>query len=376
MRKTLRHSNLAERSTGRTLLAFSLAASLAAFGCTTNRTPGNGEPVGVTPTGPAATTGSSSGNSTPSNPPMMSSSTHIEPLPAVSAKMTRRLPLSPDEAAAVMSDNLLGRGVRVLGPVNPGSSGRGYVSDSVVTGAYQDPIQRLGTGIVTVNSSVNSVAHLPALADGGGAIAGDAAVITGASTIAGTTSATGVTAGTTAAVTTGGVTAGTGLGSGGAVVFTPSATAVTPTTAALPFTAGAFAAGPSAVSGTVPGTTAATANTGSLTPTVSSSVVPTPTTATSAAITAARGGTALTSATNATTTTAATTANATTNAATTNATTGTARTARATTATTGRASGSAAVAPIRVSQDASGRVVVTNANGTTRTTASSAKQQR
>ena len=338
MRKTLDMNKLAERSTGRTLLAFSLAASLAAFGCTTNRTPGNGEPVGTAPTGPAATSGSSSGQSAPGNPPMMSSSTHLDPLPEVTTRTTRRLPLTPDEAAAIVAGNQLHRTARVLGPSNPGQSSAQSLTGGVATGGYQDPVHRLGTGIVTVNSSVNSVAHLPALADGGGVVVGGVSGVTGASTITGTTAVTSATTGVTAPVTAAGVTTGTGVGNGGPVVFTPSATAVTPTTAALPFTAGAFSAGPSATNGTLPGTTAATANTGTLTPTVSSSRVPSPTTATSAAITAANRGTARTTAT--------------------------ARTTSNRTAT-------AAVAPVRVTQDANGRVIVTNGTRTT-----TAKQQQ
>lgn len=62
------------QSCGRSAVALSLAVSLAAFGCTTNRTAGNGEPVmtlpAAGPTPPSATPGSSSGMS--GNPPMAS----------------------------------------------------------------------------------------------------------------------------------------------------------------------------------------------------------------------------------------------------------------------------------------------------------------
>ena len=48
MNKSLNHSNLHERSATRTLLVVSLCGALAAFGCTTDRNLGNGDPV-VTP---------------------------------------------------------------------------------------------------------------------------------------------------------------------------------------------------------------------------------------------------------------------------------------------------------------------------------------
>src|SRR5688572_8456540 len=107
MRNGLNKKNLNERPAARAIVALSLTASLAAFGCTTNRTPGNGDPyrsnpgVGPTAAPTSGITGTSSGTTVP-DPPMMSSSTHVEALPTVNAR-SKRLPLSPDEAAAVMA---------------------------------------------------------------------------------------------------------------------------------------------------------------------------------------------------------------------------------------------------------------------------------
>src|SRR5688572_10269323 len=125
MRNRLNRNNLNERPAARAIVALSLTASLAAFGCTTNKTPGNGDPyrsgpgVGPTAAPTSGVTGTSSGGTVP-NPPMMSSSTYVEALPSVNAR-AKRLPLSPDEAAAVMADHaVLSRSVKVLGPANPG----------------------------------------------------------------------------------------------------------------------------------------------------------------------------------------------------------------------------------------------------------------
>jgi hypothetical protein len=244
MRKTLNLKSLNERPASRTVLALSLAASLAAFGCTTNRTPGNGEPLRSAPgAGPAApTSGVTSGSSRCGvvvDPPMMSSSQHLDPLPGVSTR-SRRLPLSPDEAAAIMADNQLGRGVRVLGPVNPARSGHRYVSDKV------DPFDRPANGVVTVNSSINSVDQVAGIVNGATGVVGTGTTVsgvTGASTIA-----------------------GTGM--------TTTGTPLTPTTAAIPVTPGTFAAGTGSVTTTTTPAVSASSTGTTLTPTTASSVLP------------------------------------------------------------------------------------------------------
>lgn len=358
MRKTWKTKNLNERPASRAFLALSLAASLAAYGCTTNRTPGNGEPVGVVRpgAGPAAptsgVTGSSTGNTNP-NQAMFSSSTYVEALPSVNARASR-LPLSPDQAAAVMADNQLSRGVRVLGPASPGPERGDNGGLTIASTRLPNPAMQINP-ILTVNSSVNSAAHLPAVAaDGGAGVAGGGAtgftagvtsnsVVSGSPTVTGATAGTGITAAGTAAPTA--TAAGTGT-----TGITASSTAVpTPTTAAIPVTPGSFAAGPGIIAGT-----AATTNTnsGTLTPTVSSAANPTPTVTTSRTAARNNGGATVNGA-----------GTATANGSRTATRTGTLRTARnTTTARTSTAAGTASgnVAPIRVSTDASGKVTITN----------------
>jgi hypothetical protein len=81
MGKIFDHKDLQTRRTSRSLLALSLAASLAAFGCTTNLNLGNGAPsrsgseIRTAPTS-GVSSGSESAPVLP--PPMTSSSTRAE----------------------------------------------------------------------------------------------------------------------------------------------------------------------------------------------------------------------------------------------------------------------------------------------------------
>jgi len=351
MRKALKNDKLSGRPAARTFVALSLAASLAAFGCTTNRTPGNGDPVNSGPgAGPAAPTsgvnsGSSSGNTAPVNPPMMSSSTYGEALPTVDTR-ARRLPLSADEAAAVMAGSqAYNRRVRVLGPVNPGNSGRQYLSDQINTNRepYNPALQV--NPIATVNSSVNSAMHVGAISGGDAGAVDATGALLGAVAVNGTSAvATTATPATTAAVT-------------------GTAGIVTPTTAAVPFSAGAFAAGPGSVTATTAGTTVANASTGTFTPTTAAASFPTPTVATSRI--AANTGTVRAAGTTVTSANGTTVVNGTTitnSATTSNATSrSTATTAAATTGTTAAEASANVTSPVRVTQDANGKVIVTNA---------------
>lgn len=108
--------------TSRSLLAVSLAASLAAIGCTTNQNLGNGTP---TRSGPDVRTGPTSGVTSggesytpPMPPPMTSSYSRPEVVPTT----TRSIRLSPGEAAAIMAQHQVSR-VRYLGVSNPGPNG-------------------------------------------------------------------------------------------------------------------------------------------------------------------------------------------------------------------------------------------------------------
>jgi hypothetical protein len=134
------------------LLAMSLAVALAAFGCTTDRTLGNGRPtdgsdVRTTPTG-GAITGSETAQPLP--PSMTSSYSRPEALPRVTRSIQR---LSPDEAALIMAQQR--PKYRVLGPVSPALSGNLYYSANLVTGQWQNPAMRTNPEL-TINSSLTS----------------------------------------------------------------------------------------------------------------------------------------------------------------------------------------------------------------------------
>jgi len=123
MSKVLNKKNLTERRSTPALVAVSLAISMAAFGCTTDRHLGNGDPVttpGIrtSPTGDAAT----GSETAPTTPPMTSSSRFDSPV-----RTGRIHRVSADEAAAIMAANQ--SSVRVLGPASPGTAGQRYVSD-------------------------------------------------------------------------------------------------------------------------------------------------------------------------------------------------------------------------------------------------------
>ncbi|HEX2123302.1 MAG TPA: hypothetical protein VHL59_16850 [Thermoanaerobaculia bacterium] len=182
-----------ERPVARALVALSLSASLAALGCTTNRTPGNGDPVTGGPTAPAATSGTSSGTTTPTPPPMTSSYQGSEVLPPSS----RTLPLSPAEAAAVMAQHETPQ-PRVLGPADPGPGGRAYVSDGR-TNQFSFPALATNPQL-TVNSSISSY-PVAAITSGAGGAGGGAAIVGGLVVdnggTAGTVGSTGTIAGTT-----------------------------------------------------------------------------------------------------------------------------------------------------------------------------------
>ena len=205
-----------ERRGLRWLAAASLALTFAAFGCTMNRYPGNGEPTSVSPSyGPlnhSITPGSSSGNE--GVPPMASSYTGISRV-------------DTDVLATLAAEQSF-RG-RVLGPVNPDGvqvgvpiqpTGGQFVSPALITNPQ-----------VTVNSSISS-APTPVITSGttGGGVA-IATTATG-TTVATTGMTTGMaTTATGAVATTGALTTSTGAGVGvtgangttiaGSAVFSP-----------------------------------------------------------------------------------------------------------------------------------------------------------
>ncbi|HYC90110.1 MAG TPA: hypothetical protein VEO54_12920 [Thermoanaerobaculia bacterium] len=211
-------NDLQKQRTSRSLLAVSLAASLAAFGCTTNLNPGNGIP---TRSGPelrsAPTSGVTSGSErvTTTPQPMTSSYNSAQVLPTVKPRtITRR---SPEEAAAIMAGRQTLRG-RYLGQVNPGPGNRPYVSD--YAGGFQNPAL-ITNPQLTINSSISSPAPGSiGNADFAGVNMG--AVTNGINTTAGTTTTT-FTTGTTGTTAASTVT-GTALPAGSFATVRPAAT--------------------------------------------------------------------------------------------------------------------------------------------------------
>lgn len=150
-----------------------LVCSLAAFGCSTNRMPGDGQPsMGPANASPAATPGTSSGTS---NPPMASAS-------AIGMEIDRAT-----DAAAIMAAH---QRIRVLGPIG-------------AEGPQQTPPEQMHTGQLippsltanpesTINASISSDAN--AYVTGGDIGATSVAL---PATVAGTTASTPTTAAAT-----------------------------------------------------------------------------------------------------------------------------------------------------------------------------------
>lgn len=195
MRKVMTTNAKIEKGGMRLLAAASLALTLAAFGCSTNRYPGNGQPEQMGPAyGPtpsSVTPGSSSG--TQGVPPMASSYTGINHV-------------NTDALAALAAEQ--GYRGRVLGTVNP----QGVQGEIPVTGAEPANSAMYTNPQSTVNSSISST-PTPVITsgEGGGAVtiaaspAGTTAGVAAAPAVAATPTAslgtTGVTAATTAAAT-------------------------------------------------------------------------------------------------------------------------------------------------------------------------------
>lgn len=202
MRNSLKNRTISGRAGTSTLLALTLSASLAAFGCTTNQNVGNGEPATGAPAGRTAPTagtngGSSSGSSVPQ--PMTSSSR-----------------LSADDAAAIMAQHEPARGV-VLGVTAQPDTGEARAVTNGATAVFDGTINQ-----ATINSTVGDPNPGAAMVSG----AGDEAVILDAEGVVAPATVVTNVAGTT------GVTTGN-------VVSSP----ITTTSATLPVSPGAFAAG-------------------------------------------------------------------------------------------------------------------------------------
>ena len=262
MGKSHQNKNLQRTRASRSLLAVSLAASLAAFGCSTNYTLGDGVPDRSGPEVQSApTSGINSGSERPTPPPVernylppMTSSSRVD----ASALNVVRTSSRADRAAAIMAQHQGAQG-RYLGVVNPGLSGRGYHSDAQPTGQWVNPAM-LANPQQTINSSISSRPN-EAIASGAGTsdlaptIASDnptATTPTGAAmTLAPGTFAAGTTATPTTAIgALPTVTAVSGLNASGAPIGT---TAPNTVVSAGPTTTQAVTASPSVVAPTSAG---------------------------------------------------------------------------------------------------------------------------
>jgi len=130
------------------LAIVSLACTLAAFGCTTNRMPGNGQPTEQTPAvGPVNTSSTPGSSSGTTNPPMASGAIVVDP--------TR--PSAVDAQATLAADQAY-QG-RVLGAVSPPMTTQGNAT-TAPTGQFTNPAVVVNPHS-TVNSSVSSAAVAP-----------------------------------------------------------------------------------------------------------------------------------------------------------------------------------------------------------------------
>ncbi|HXA17223.1 MAG TPA: hypothetical protein VN380_09540 [Thermoanaerobaculia bacterium] len=207
------------------LTAAVVACSLAIFGCSTNRTPGDGQPSMTPSMNPAATPGSSSGTTNPPMASAMDSSTSVQ---------------RANDAAAIVAAH---QRERFLGYINPTGPQPNPPGQMPVTGQVVPPSMYTNPE-VTVNASISSE-PTPVITSGADGSDDEAAFLAAVSAAS--------------APTTG---------------ATNSATA-TPATAALSAMPGQFTAGPSTTSATA--ATTAAANTATPTPTLSSAATPSPT---------------------------------------------------------------------------------------------------
>lgn len=170
MFKSKKIRNFVGHRAARAAVAITLTASLASYGCTTNRTPGAGEP---TRSGPGVRTAPTAGQSTGSEgaqlpPPMTSSYRLSSPLRGANPRAIHDM--SIDNGAIALPGNPVA-GVRVLGLVNPGANAG--VAGDLVTGQYVNPTQFTNPQ-PTVNASISSnpTSVISSGAGGGGTAGG------------------------------------------------------------------------------------------------------------------------------------------------------------------------------------------------------------
>src|SRR5689334_12030211 len=201
------------------LASTALAATLAIFGCSSNKMPGDGQPSSMPYNSPAtaAPTNGTSGGTRPGTSggitPMISSGPASMTTPAV-------------EAYALVAESQGFRG-RVIGPSFPGQPD---VADQIQpTGQFQNPAL-VANPEVTVNRSISSDATPAVINDSGAGLT----IVSGGGTTAASTVSTG-------AITSAATVAGTGAQTANGSIVT-GAVATAPVT-----TMSAAAASPSAV---------------------------------------------------------------------------------------------------------------------------------
>lgn len=208
----------------RKALPISMILTAALFGCTMNRTPGDGQPVTTSPSmSPASTPGSSYGNT-----PM--SSSYVEP---ANTNVSRA-----EQAAAIMREHQAYQ-PRFLGYLNPEPRPQQATQQPYPdTGQFINPSLTANPQI-TVNSSISSNPY-PVITGGS-----DGFVVTGPTGTTATTTPT--SSATVAASTVGTTTTGTAaIPTTNAATLTPTLTSgatVSPNVAASPLTSMASASG-------------------------------------------------------------------------------------------------------------------------------------
>jgi hypothetical protein len=163
MNKYLNIRYLRWRHTTRVLLAVSLSTTLAATGCTTNRTLGNGAPVRDGSVRTAPTGGVSGGSEIPVPPPMTS------PVDASPRARGQGDPyVGPEVAATMMARQ---QRVRVLGPANPGLEprpARRPVVDPFQVGARVRAMEAAGNAAISGQGTATGEIIGAVTADGNG----------------------------------------------------------------------------------------------------------------------------------------------------------------------------------------------------------------
>lgn len=205
-----------ERNGLRLLAVVSLACTLAAFGCTTNRMPGNGQPAAQTPAvGPANTSSTPGSSSGTTNPPMASGGIVVDP--------TR--PLAVDAQATLAADQAY-QG-RVLGAANPPMTTQSN-APTTPTGQFVNPALIVNPQS-TVNSSISSAVMAPTALTTV-PMSGDASSATGTSAV-GTNSAVSTMSNATLATPTNSAIATPALATAPAATSTTARATTTSTTA-------------------------------------------------------------------------------------------------------------------------------------------------